>query len=501
MKGLIVWGTSSNSGKSYIVTGLCRALSNRGWKVAPFKGQNMSNNSYVTMSGHEIGRSQGLQALAARTTPTVYMNPVLLKPQKERTSEVLILGQSVGSPEASDYRQNFYNKAKEAVKTSLEHLQKDYDVIVMEGAGSPAEIILMDKDLANLATAEIANVPAVLTSDIERGGVFASITGTLNLLPLHHQKRVKGLIINKFRGDPSLFESGETWLHEKTGIPVTGVMPTLDIPMEEEDSLSFAGMERRQEGKERVIDVAVIALPYVSNYTDMDPLTAEDDINLRVVHRSDQFGHPDVVLLPGTKSTIHAYQSIKRNGLLHKIKEYANEGGHVIGICGGYQMLGSTLTDRWGIDTGEPGVVMEGAGLLPVMTTFHKEKTTSQWSGYGKLAADQHVSLSGFEIHHGITEATYDDTWLPLVYDTEGKPEGIKSKDYRLIGTHIHHLLHNDEWRTSWLNKVRTEKDLPVKDSTAFQARKDENLDKLADAFEKHVDMSHIMKMIEKGLS
>ncbi len=338
MKGLIVWGTTSDAGKSYIVTALCRALANRGYYVAPFKGQNMSNNSYITKEGREIGRSQGLQAEACRTEATVDMNPVLLKPRSDRKAEVIIQGISSGSPEAGDYRKKYMSLAKEAIQLSLKRLEKEYDFIIMEGAGSPVEINLMDTDLANLYTAETAGVPALLVADIERGGVFAQLYGTEKLLPSDHRERLAGIIVNRFRGDPALFTDGVKWIEENVS-PVLGVLPKLDVAMEREDSLSLNRLTENNTSTS-VIDLAVIALPYISNYTDVEPFTAEPDVSIRFVHTAEDFGDPDAVIIPGTRSTILDLHHLERSGTAALLKRYINSGGTVAGICGGLQMLG-----------------------------------------------------------------------------------------------------------------------------------------------------------------
>ncbi|SDH38839.1 cobyric acid synthase [Alteribacillus bidgolensis] len=499
MKGLIVWGTTSDAGKSYIVTGLCRALANRGLKVAPFKGQNMSNNSYVTLSGHEIGRSQGLQAEAAKVAPTVHMNPVLLKPRSDRSAEVIVQGKSLGSPAAAEYRKSFFEKAKQAVEDSLNTLSKDYDVILMEGAGSPAEVNLMDKDLANLATAEMANVPALLTGDIERGGIFASITGTLNLLPNIHKQRVKGLIVNRFRGDPALFQNGISWLERNTDIPVQGVLPTLDIRMEQEDSLSFAVLNKINSSRKLNIDIAVIAMPYVSNYTDLEPFAAEQDVSVRIVKEAGEFGSPDAVIIPGTRSTIHDYEHLHSKGILEKILEHKDD-TFLVGICGGFQMMGELLIDKYGADTGHEGKTAKGLEVFPMRTTFMETKKTTQWKGTFQENG-KNIALTGFEIHTGIEEVDYGEEWQPLFNDENNNPEGLISSDKKCFGTYVHHVFHNDNWRNWWLNLLRRRKGLKNMPVVHYSANKDKRLDALGEAVESHLDVSSIIRIMEKGLS
>lgn len=492
MKGLIVWGTTSDAGKSYIVTALCRALANRGFSVAPFKGQNMSNNSYITAESLEIGRSQGLQAEACRTEATVDMNPVLLKPRSDRKAEVIIRGISSGSPQAADYRTKFIPMAKEAIQTSLRRLEKDYNFIIMEGAGSPAEINLMDSDLANLYTAETAEVPAVLVADIERGGVFAQLFGTQQLLPPGHQERLAGVIVNRFRGDPALFTDGVNWIEENVS-PVLGVLPKLDIEMEREDSLSLNRLTR-EISETRTIDLAVIALPYISNYTDIEPFTAEPDVSIRFVYADGDFGEPDAVIIPGTRSTILDLRYMEKTGTADLLTNYITNGGRAVGICGGLQMLGQELLDEDGHDSGTSGTKAQGLGILPVVTSFEAEKTTRRWTG---IEGDNE-RIDGYEIHTGRSIITYSAEAVPLFYsDRGGDPEGIVSVGGRVTGTYLHHVFHNDEWRSRWLNQVRKQKGLPELEAVYYEKEKDKRLDELAAAFEAHVSVDDLIELME----
>ncbi|RSL32063.1 cobyric acid synthase [Salibacterium salarium] len=500
MKGLMIWGTTSDAGKSYIVTGLCRALSNRGFRVAPFKGQNMSNNSFVTKTGHEIGRSQGLQAEAAGVQATVHMNPVLLKPRKDATSEVIIHGESLGSPEAFIYRRDFFQEASSAVRESLKILEQSYDAVIMEGAGSPAEVNLMDKDIANLVAAELADVPAILVADIERGGLFASVSGTLSLLPNVHRNRVKGLIVNQFRGDRRLFKDGEQWLKEHTGVAVHGVLPKLDIQMEQEDSLSFSRVESLALSSEDCLDIVVIALPYVSNYTDIEPFSGELDVSVRIVRDSSEFGQPDAVIIPGSRSTIHDYTYLLKRGLIDTIRSFYEKKGYVVGICGGFQMLGMELNDETGQDSGEKDTIVQGASLFPVRTYFLNKKVTTQWSGYFTTEDEYRYDISGFEIHTGQSDIDYKKGWLPLFYEEKGQAEGVRSIDNRLIGTYIHHLFYNDDWRTWWLNDIRKRKGFKTKAAVPFTKSKNKRLNELAEALETHLDLDKVIRVMERGL-
>ncbi|HAQ07455.1 MAG TPA: cobyric acid synthase CobQ, partial [Bacillus bacterium] len=298
MKGIMVLGTASDVGKSLIATAICRTFANEGTRVAPFKSQNMSNNSYVTCDGKEIGRAQGIQAEAAKTKATVWMNPILLKPRSEQHSEIVLLGKASDTLSGKGYRESFYEKGLETIQAALVQLEEEYDVIVMEGAGSPVEINLKDRELVNMKVAEIADVPAVLVADIDRGGVFASIIGTLELLTEGERARIKGLIINKFRGDASLFEDGVKWLECRTGIPVLGVLPYIENHMiDGEDSLSIPASISRTG-----LDIVVIRPPYISNYSDIEPFYFEQDVSIRWVSELSKIGTPDAVILPGTNS-------------------------------------------------------------------------------------------------------------------------------------------------------------------------------------------------------
>ena len=362
MRGVMIQGTASDVGKSMIATALCRLFANEGVKVAPFKSQNMSNNSYVTHDGFEIGRAQGIQAEAAKTEADVRMNPILLKPRSDQISEVVLLGKAVKTLSGRGYRETFYETGLEVIKTALDDLAQEYEVIVMEGAGSPVEMNLKDRELVNMKVADLADIPVFLVADIDRGGVFASIVGTLALFTEEERKRVKGILINKFRGDRGLFADGVKWLEEKTGLPVLGVLPYLHNHMiDSEDSLSL--QEFRNKKKSGELDIAVIQLPYASNISDIEPFFFEEDVSLRFVRNAGEFGHPDAVIIPGTKSTIRDLQFLKKEGLFEKIADFAHGGGFVTGICGGYQMLGQMLIDEDGTDTGVASSTETGLGL------------------------------------------------------------------------------------------------------------------------------------------
>lgn len=493
MKGLMVVGTASDVGKSMIATAICRALVEDGVRVAPFKSQNMSNNSYVTKDGKEIGRAQGIQAEAAKIEATVYMNPILLKPTSDSTSEVVLFGKAETIQSGRDYRASFYEKGLEAITIALNRLENTYDVIVMEGAGSPVEINLKDRELVNMKVAEMADVPVLLVADIDRGGVFASIVGTLSLLEENERSRVKAIIINKFRGDLSLFADGKKWIEDHCGIPVIGVMPYLHHHMiDAEDSLSIQVSK-----KDNPIDIAILKPPYLSNFTDMDPFLYEDDVSFRWVNHSDEMGMPDAVILPGTKSTIHDWQYFCDRKLDKWLKHYIENGGRVIGICGGFQMLGRRLADPYGADTGIEGKEINGLGVIPADTTFITEKTTIQVEGtlHPKLKGSFVQSLKGYEIHLGETVVENHDRHY-FLKKADGHYDGYTSKGGKVIGTYMHHVFHHDEWRAHWLNQIRVDKGLPLKDPVYISNKKDKKYAELAAHFKSNIDFDLLKEII-----
>lgn len=478
MKGIMIQGTSSDAGKSFITTVFCRLLANEGVKVAPFKSQNMSNNSYVTVDGCEIGRAQGIQAEAANTVASVWMNPILLKPKSDQFSEIVLFGKSDRTLSGMSYREEFYEQGIQAIKLSLARLEEAYDAVVMEGAGSPVEMNLKDRELVNMKVAELADVPVILVADIERGGIFASIIGTFELLTPSERRRVRGIIINKFRGDIRLFEAGVAWIEERTGIPVLGVIPYIGGHMiEGEDSLSLA--DRFSVTKKAAIDLAVLKLPYISNYTDIEPFLYEEDVSIRWVEDAVSLGNPDALIIPGTKSTISDLRHLKKTGLAEKIINYYHSGGTIIGICGGFQMLCEELIDAEGADTGKKQTKEQGLSLIPAKTIFSVEKKTIRTKGtlHPETDLNRNVQLEGYEIHLGHSVWGMKDGQSPfLVLDT-GEEEGYFIEKGRLIGTYMHHLFHNDEWRAIWLNRLREKRHLSEGKTTFLKAEKFKNLD------------------------
>lgn len=454
-KAIMIQGTSSDVGKSVICTALCRILVNDGYKVAPFKSQNMALNSYITKDGGEIGRAQGVQAEAARTIATTDMNPILLKPKQDMVAEVVVHGKHHLNMDAKTYRNDFVEKVMPLVAESVQRLQQEFDVIVLEGAGSPAEINLKARDIANMRMAHLTDASVILVADIDRGGVFASIIGTLALLDEEERARVKGIIINKFRGMRELLDDGIDWVEKETGIPVLGVIPYVDMQIDAEDSLALSSLRlKRPKQAEFPIDVAVIRLPRISNFTDIDPLFEEPDLGVRFVSSAADFGSPDVIILPGTKNTIDDLHWLKEQGLVALIERSFNQGTHVFGICGGYQMLGKTLLDPDAIEGS--GSIESGLGLLDIETTFVPSKKTVQVTG--QLASGDEVS--GYEIHLGRSIRLGHTRSFIQLHD--GREDGAIGYEGRIIGTYLHGIFHNRLFTRKYFNAIRAQKGLNV---------------------------------------
>ena len=484
-RGLMVCGTSSDAGKSHVVTGLCRLLNRRGVKVAPFKAQNMALNSYVTPSGHEIGRAQGVQALAAGVEPEVAMNPILLKPTGERTSQVVVLGKPVAHLDAIGYHER-KPELLATVLDALSDLRSRFDVIICEGAGSPAEINLLDHDIVNLRIADEAGIPAVVVGDIDRGGVFAALYGTVVLLPEHYRRLIKGFIINKFRGDPALLIDGLRELEERTGVPTLGVLPFVhDVALDAEDSLALEG-PRPMSGAPALadaLDVAAIRFPRLSNFTDLDALAIEPGVSVRLVTDAGSLGDPDLIVLPGTKATVADLEWLRGRGIDRAIK---SRDALVLGVCGGYQMLGKRIVDH--VESGRGTV--EGLGWLDVSTVFEADKVTRQRRGY---AMGQRVT--GYEIHHGLTRrGPATEGWVHLDDVHGAEDDGAVDPDARALGTSLHGLFEEDGFRATFLTEIgrRREKTF-VPAGVSFAAAREAQFDRLADLLEAHVDLQAVL--------
>lgn len=487
-------GTHSDAGKSVIVTAFCRIFAQDGWKTVPFKSQNMALNSYITVDGKEIGRAQGVQAEAAKTIATTDMNPILLKPNRGNQAQVVVHGKPYKNMEAGAYRQDFYQQGLQMINDALERLSEDNERVVIEGAGSPAEINLNDREMVNMRVARMANAPVVLVGDIEKGGVFASLVGTLQLLEPEDRDRVIGVVINKFRGDVKLLESGLQWFEEYTGKPVLGVVPYLqNLNIDAEDSV-ILDQYTSQQNHEKEIDIAVIQYPRISNFTDVDPFFVEEDCHVRFIMSADQLKEPDLIILPGSKNTIEDFQYLQESGLASKIIDLHNQKNtRVFGICGGFQMLGESISDPFAIES--PKAFSKGLGLLPVQTTITEEKTTVQSQGQINFC-DKIFKVEGYEIHMGNSLIAEDGEGL---ITTESSTDGCKNKDESVAGTYFHGIFHNDELRETLINEVRKNKGLaPIYERVSFNQLREEAFDRLADHVRAHVNIGFIEeKMIE----
>ena len=499
-KTLMIQGTASSVGKSIIVTALCRIFRQDGFKVAPFKAQNMALNSFVTREGGEIGRAQAVQAEAAGIEPSVHMNPVLLKPEAEAKSQVIVLGKVAKTLEASQYY-SYTPHLLKIIESSLNQLRSAYDIVVIEGAGSPAEINLKEKEIVNMRIAKIASAPVLLVGDIDRGGVFASLIGTLELLTKEERNLINGFIINKFRGDLELLKPGLDLLEKRASKPVLGVIPYFrGITIAQEDSVYLE--ERPTSSANGNLDVAIIRLPHISNYDDFDPLE-EQGCTVRYITATSELGNPDLIILPGTKSAIADLIHLQQHGLARAITHQAEIGTPVIGICGGYQMLGKSIDDPYKIESKEGKVA--GLGLLDNETIFDHNKTTTQVKAQviaedGLLKGLKGIEVSGYEIHMGQTR---DQNHLPAfqVLETpQGKVnyfDGATSSNGWIFGTYIHGLFHNPDFTHAFLNRLQQLRGLPA--ATAISVNRQEQYDKLADIIRQNLDMPRVYEITLGG--
>jgi adenosylcobyric acid synthase len=487
---LMVQGTASHAGKSVLVAALCRWFARRGLRVAPFKAQNMSLNAGVTPDGREIGRAQMLQARAALATPRAEMNPILLKPHAETRSQVVVMGERTAELEARDYFAR-RDALWPVVARALDTLRADADLVVAEGAGSPAEINLYDRDLVNMAVARHADAAVLLVGDIERGGVFAALAGTMQLLPAADRARVRGFIINKFRGDVTLVHPGPAQLEAITGVPTLGVLPFLrDLDLPEEDALGAPPPPDAA----AVLDIAVVRLPHVANFDDFDPLRRTPGVGLRWVDSAAAFGRPDLVILPGSKTTIADLAWLRAEGLADRIVAYRAAGGPVLGICGGYQMLGTELHDADGIESATPRAT--GLGLLAARTRFAPRKRTRVATAtvalaHGPFCACDGLRVEGYEIHVGVTETDERAAFRPD--DRDGAPTalGAADADGLVIGTYLHGLFANDSFRRALLGVLAVRRGTSLPPDRADRDL-DIELDRWAAFAARHLDMERI---------
>ena len=495
---LMVLGTLSGAGKSLATASLCRVLQRRGEIPVPFKGQNMSNNAWVDSSGGEMAYSQALQAWAAGLEPCCLMNPILLKPCGDSTSEVIHMGHSVGIAKAELYYEEWFQSGWRAIQQSLERLRQCYpnSRFVLEGAGSPVEMNLQRRDLTNLRLAQYLRAKCLLVADIERGGVFAQIVGTLELLRPVERRLIRGVLINRFRGRRELFDEGKLWLQRRTGVPVVGVMPWLAELFPPEDSLDL--LDRYGHKRNAELEIAVIKLPSLSNFSDIDPLEAEPSVQIRWVAPGESLGRPAATIIPGSKQTLHDLITLQASGLASQVQTYAAAGGTILGICGGLQMLGQVLQDPKGLEGGGAIDELIGLSLLPLVTYFQPGKVLRQRQLYARWPVA--TKISGFELHQGRTQQiniTANNTTFAFI-DGDGDGLGwvLEKTNHSVAGTYLHGIFDNSTWRRHWLNSIRHRqglRDLPVNQPN-YSEQLQQTLDRLADAFEQYVNIEPLLR-------
>jgi adenosylcobyric acid synthase len=495
----MVCGTTSDAGKSTVVAGLCRLLARRGVAVAPFKGQNMSLNSMVTSQGAEIGRAQWLQAVAAGAEPEAAMNPVLLKPTSERSSQVILMGRPLGVQEAADY-QRAKKRLTGVVDAALADLRQRFDVVVCEGAGSPAEINLLEHDIVNLGLARRAGIPAVVVGDIHRGGVFAHLFGTVAILPEELRHCIGAFIVNMFRGDPDLLGDATAQLEARCGVPTLGVLPYLPgLVLDAEDSLHpllDGGAAALADPGADPLDVAVLRLPRLSNFTDFDPLLVEPGVQVRFVGHPSALGQPDLVVLPGTKATVADLGWLRESGLLEVLAERRRAPAPpvVLGLCGGFQMLGRHIADPLGVESTAASTA--GLDWLPLDTTFEREKTTRLTQGADGSARP----VRGYEIRHGRTVGR--EGWRPWLSLPGGRSEATSARDGAglLFGTSLHGLFEEDAFRGAFLGHVAAARGRTWRPSgVSFAAAREGQVDRVADACQEFLDTAALWRLVATG--
>jgi adenosylcobyric acid synthase len=495
-RALMIQGTASHVGKSILVAALCRILAQDGYRVAPFKAQNMALNSFVTAEGGEIGRAQAAQAEAARVAPSVLMNPILLKPTNETDAQVIVLGRPVGSYSAQAYGAEQIPALRRTVREAYERLAAEYEVVLIEGAGSPAEVNLRNRDLANMAVAEMAEAPVLLVGDIDKGGVFAALVGTLELLSPAERDRVAGFIINKFRGDASLLTPGLEFLETRTGKRVLGVVPFCrDLHLPEEDALP----ERFAPGGARAgvggLRIGVVALPHLSNFTDFDALAAEPDVELFFIREPSEVARADCLILPGSKSTVADLVYLTDRGFAAAIEEAAARGAVVVGICGGFQMLGTTIHDPDHVESEREQV--NGLGLLDVATRFAREKITHQVRAVCRWTGDV---VTGYEIHHGVSSPLAGAAPAFEILERSGEmarvPDGAWDREGRVWGTNIHGLFENGPFRRRFLEGLWERRGLSRPAGTDPAWNLEREYDRWADLVRRHLDMAAVYHLL-----
>lgn len=492
-KSIMVQGTTSNAGKSILTAGLCRVFLQDGYKPAPFKSQNMALNSFITKDGLEMGRAQVMQAEACKTEPLAIMNPILLKPNSDTGSQVIVNGTVLGNMPAAEYFK--YKKSLiPEIKKAYDALQKTFDIIVIEGAGSPAEINLKENDIVNMGMAEIADAPVIIVGDIDRGGVFASLYGTIALFEEHERKRVKGTVINKFRGDLEILKPGLKMIEDLTNVPVVGVLPYLNMDIDDEDSLSERLVKRNKSG---LINISVIRFPHISNFTDFNPLEQFEEINLNYVKSPEELKNSDLIILPGTKNTMGDLKWLRESGLEASILRLHEKGVPIMGICGGFQMLGEYLKDPYNT---EYGGNMKGMGIIPSETVFSKEKTRTRVNGTVENAKGIFeplggLSVLGYEIHMGQSSLQEGSNFSRINDGKNESTDGYVKEN--VIGTYVHGIFEGNEFTNAFVNIFMDMKGLErTEQRLSYEAYKDQQYDLLADAVRKNINMDLIYKIM-----
>lgn len=488
-KPIMLQGTGSDVGKSVIATALCRIFLQDGFRVAPFKSQNMALNSFVTKDGGEMGRAQVVQAQACRIEPHVNMNPILLKPTSDVGSQVIVEGRPIGNMRVDEYFEFKKTKALPIVKKCYERLANEFDIIVIEGAGSPAEINLRDGDIVNMTMAELADSPVVLIGDIDRGGVFASLVGTLELIQPEERERIKGMLINKFRGKKELLDSGLVMIEKRCGIPFLGVIPWFrNIVIPDEDSVALGQKNYKAEQFADKINIEVVRLPHLSNFTDFDALELEPDVNLYYVNTPPtESSVPDVLIIPGSKHTIADMKFLVESKFDERIQNLATKNTEIIGICGGYQTLGRLIIDEFKVES-ESGTI-NGLGLLPINTFFEQEKFTKQVTAIDMATG---LQVRGYEIHVGQPKLLEKCDVIFQISD--GRFDGAKIEN--VWGTYLHGVFDEDEYRRAFIDRLRSKKGLPPLREIQFRFDQDAEYDKLAELVRNNIDMEKIYEIV-----
>ena len=486
MPKIMIQGTGSSVGKSILVAALCRIFKQDGYSVCPYKSQNMSLNSYITMDGKEMGRAQVLQAYAAGLEPEVFMNPILLKPSSDRMCQVIVNGKVYSNSSAKEY-QNMKLIFADMLKEEFEKIERKFEIIVLEGAGSPAEINLRDRDIVNMGMAKLIDAPVLIVGDIDKGGVFASLAGTMLLLTEEEKKRVKGTIINKFRGDIDILMPGVDMLVDIIKRPNLGVVPYFRLQLEDEDGAMEYNKKVNNE-----IDIAVIKLPHMSNFTDFDALKIEEDVSVRYVTKAEELGNPDLLIIPGSKNVIDDLTKLRKDGLEFAIKDYK---GQILGICGGYQILGNSIKDPYLVEGSFKDI--KAMELLDIDTVLEKEKVTTRVEATG-FNLDK--AIYGYEIHMGISTLREGAANIFNIVKENGKTvnyfEGAISQDSRVMGSYIHGIFDGVAFREYLLNKIRDKKGLSNKKSKQYENIREKELDKLADIVRASLDMKEIYRIM-----